>query len=633
MLTLLKNLTTKTNSLLNNPRNVLTFLISGFSILYIVLGIFRDIVADESLYLRETLLISESFKSFVWPGNLGVGLHGFLFKIPVAIIFIFTGPSTIVATFYNILLSILCALLFYKILNKLFIDKFWVLSGVFLMLTSFRFVSSSPTYLRETPVLLATLILYYVIINRKSKWLIGLSFLLILEAKEHVFFTLAPAYILYVLYKETCLKQAGNSITSILKKIMFELYQSFSLSIIYLILMFFTALIPLNSFTAAMIGLVDNGFEWHKREFSVERATANNDKSIDSKTMPLLDQSVLKNELPKYSLSALLGRVSDFIVIVINLTLSYIGKLAYPRSFSFISVPKIILVPSLLMSIYMTKIWLKNQNIHFLFFSFSYWMYLLIFIIRSSHGRYLFPIVPVIIVFFVYFIKEGLKNTSFSAKVMAITLFFIITGLFFETTFILEKLLLNFLLFILLIFLLYMEKINNPYLVLFRLGTFVFFGISTLAAYLAFSFIRGQLDVVKRFGINKNCGQIMALANNNDKIWVNNIGWGQLAQFYRNDTVLEPEWNWKLQDWIPKKHMLKTVGYPNTFDFDWNGEGNFKKQIYMNKIDKVLLVESTLPKYSFAYQNKLDLLKSANWLRLRETAKLKNKHLYIFDVL
>jgi len=620
MATLLTELEKRISLLKFNPKYIFYLMVGLFSMLYIFLGIFRDVVADESLYLRESLLIADSIKSFRWFGNLGVGLHGFLFKIPVAILFIFTGPSAYVATFYNIFLAILCILLFYRIVNLIIKNEYWVLGTVFLLLTSFRFASSTPTYLRETPVLLTVLYLIYTVITNKNKWVVGLSFLLMLDAKEHVFYSLVPGYMAYsIVYEASVTKH--QRLYTLIKKTILHLYQAFSLSTIYLILMFFTGSIPLNMFNASILGITDQGLSWQMNQFSVQQATDNNIKSSDAKTISLIDLTQATNP------------IKGFLIKIINTFLLYLGKILYPRTFSFLSVPKIIIIPSLFMSFVMAKKWFRGKNIPLLLLPILYWIYLIIFILRSSHGRYLFPIVPIILIFFVFFLRDGFKNKKLSVIVLFSTLIFVIGGLVFETSYVTEKILLNAFLFSQLTLLFYLTHYRKRTLTYFYVFTIICLGVATISAFAAFSLFRGQLGSVQRFGINRECSKIVSHLNLRDAVWINNIGWGQLFYFYRYNTVIEPEWFWVLPKWVPKKNMLKTVGIPNTFEFGWTNTEEFKQEVYQRGLNKVVLIKSLVPNKVFSYQEKESVLMQQSWLSLKDTLDLKNKKVYIFEVI
>ena len=57
-------------------------------LLGIALGIFRDAHKDDALYLQDATVMARSLEGGRWFGNEAVGLHGFLFKLPVALVFL-----------------------------------------------------------------------------------------------------------------------------------------------------------------------------------------------------------------------------------------------------------------------------------------------------------------------------------------------------------------------------------------------------------------------------------------------------------------------------------------------------------------------------------------------------------------
>ncbi len=168
----------------------------------ITLSIMRYPGSDESYYLRETTLISNCFKDFQWIGNEMVGVHGFLFKIPVALLFLITGPSVFVATIVNVLFGViiiyLCFLIFLKITNS----WEWALAGSFLIATNVFFIRVLPTYLRDYPAMLSVLLFIYIILTKKSNIWIAFCLLLILDAKESVFLMILPGFLIWIIFDE-----------------------------------------------------------------------------------------------------------------------------------------------------------------------------------------------------------------------------------------------------------------------------------------------------------------------------------------------------------------------------------------------------------------------------------------------
>ena len=95
--------------------------------LCLVLGLsvlpFRNATLDDDLYLWETSIMTEALSRSEWIGDYAVGTHGFVFKLPVALVFLLTGPSLEIATVWNILLACVSLYLFYKILKEYFKNK------------------------------------------------------------------------------------------------------------------------------------------------------------------------------------------------------------------------------------------------------------------------------------------------------------------------------------------------------------------------------------------------------------------------------------------------------------------------------------------------------------------------------
>ena len=201
------------------------FLIILIFIFYFVFSFFRDTTGDETEYLHETIMITETMRDGKWFGNYATGLHGFLFKLPVALIFLFTGPSVFIATLFTIFLSAISCWLFFKLLHKHFKLRYWSLAGIFLLATNFVFFISSLTFLREIPVLFTILLFFYAIFSKKNRWIIGLTLLLIFDAKEYVFFIIAPAFIIWIIFEEYLLNKrvTFNLINNVIIKICIDI--------------------------------------------------------------------------------------------------------------------------------------------------------------------------------------------------------------------------------------------------------------------------------------------------------------------------------------------------------------------------------------------------------------------------
>lgn len=661
----------KLNSLDEGTINKLAlFLIILIFIFYFVFSFFRDASADETEYLHETIMMTEVLKKGEWFANYATGLHGFLFKLPIALVFLFTPPSVFIATLFTILLSTISCWLFYKLLYKYLKFGNWALAGTLLLATNFEFFRSSISFLREIPVLFTVLLFLNAVFSKKNRWIIGLTLLLMLDAKEHVFFTIAPAFIIWIILEEYLLNKGIT--LNLIKNIIARGIAGFLPSIIFLIFMFCSGLIPLNMFNASILGLTKSENTWASFQFSTPAATANlmGDKAVQMAQIPVKTNNVFEisfstqiptlvdNEksqtTPSHSSSVVPIESSMFIttpiiirvvlvyffsllkvnvILAINLFLAYLGKILYPRTFSFISVPMIIVMPSFITSLYLFKEWIKKKQTKLLIFPVIMWIYFLIFIVRISHGRYLFSIVPIILVLFIIFLKGSIKNSSKVENILKITLIFVIGTLFFESSFLIYKIVLNSILFISLICFFYIKRHKKRQNLIANTFIIIMFGLSTLLPSIAFSYTQGQISEYRRWGRNREIEKIISYFNEDEKIWFNGFrAWDHLLYFYRKDLNYNPQWKWELEDYILKKYLLITPKEKNTFIFSATKLSNFKELIQNNNIDKLALIYSTISDFEFPMQEKLIELKRQEWLKLTKKVVLKNKILYIFDV-
>ena len=144
------NYSTKYKNIVKKNRKFFAFLIINSLILASFL-LYRAPRADETIYLRDTLIIYRALESGENPFKYNVGLHGILFKVPVALAFFITGPSILVATLSNIVLGILSLILLYFLVKKHILQNPWALLTTSLLAFSYRFFGSGTTFLREMP--------------------------------------------------------------------------------------------------------------------------------------------------------------------------------------------------------------------------------------------------------------------------------------------------------------------------------------------------------------------------------------------------------------------------------------------------------------------------------------------------
>ena len=114
---------------------------------------------------------------------------------------------------------------------------------------------------------------------------------------------------------------------------------------------------------------------------------------------------------------------------------------------------------------------------------------------------------------------------------------------------------------------------------------------------------------------------------------INDPGWNMLINVYRGDNRYNPEWKWEFKDWVPRKEGLKSFDRHSAFQPTGISIANDVRGVENYDIDKVALIVSTLDDYSLGYEHKLERYMSADWLLLEDVIPLKNKDLYIFDVI
>ncbi len=246
----------KLNTALKKIEPYYPFFVIGFAVIYgIIYGLFLYFPSpDEWQYLHETIVISEYLKNWEWFGNAQVGTHGSLFKIPPAIIMIFTKPTIYIPYFYHVLLICFNVIVFYKVALILFNSKGWSFVATFYFIASSLMLQGSFRYLRETPSILILTVLFYTILTKKHSLIIGIVLLILLEAKEYIGIMGIGGVLLY--YSYNYLKEMKTIFS--LKSIGVYLIRSAATvipSFIFLFLMYYTGFIPENKHISLIFGL------------------------------------------------------------------------------------------------------------------------------------------------------------------------------------------------------------------------------------------------------------------------------------------------------------------------------------------------------------------------------------------
>lgn len=235
--------------LIENKYPILAFSIP--LVIGLILSFFRFPGYDEIIYLYDSTYIYESFKNGIWIGDSGVGAHGFIFKIPVALIYFVTGPNIFVATISNVFFGALASLLMYKIFNHFINDPKLSVYSIFVVVFSYQWLQSFPTYLRDLPSAFALLLFFWYFIKKRNFFVLGLLLLLVFDSKEYVGLFIMPPIFLWIFINEFILNKS-----SFLKKLYAYTYKNlllFSPTVIFVYLMFWTNLVPINDVVGSIL--------------------------------------------------------------------------------------------------------------------------------------------------------------------------------------------------------------------------------------------------------------------------------------------------------------------------------------------------------------------------------------------
>jgi len=598
-----------------------------YTVVLLFLSLFRNASADEAYYLKEVSLVAELLRHGIWLGDYGVGLHGVLFKIPVALIYIIIGKSSIfLATSFTILLTSACLVIFYKIVREYFLKEKYAIWATILFSVTFHLLETTLSFNRDIPAAFTVLLFVLLFLRNAKAKSLALIFLLMLDAKEHVFLTVSTAYLIYLIIdfiRDFNIAKSFNLFGLFLKKIIV----TYSLSFVWIILMFTTSIVPMNMFVASIGGVIEAGQDWNKSQFSTEVASQN---LMEGAEKNIFKVSELSNIEKICSPTKEEKSAKCVIISLFDTAISYFGKILYPRTFSFISIPKIIVLPAIIHAMVLLVHWYKKQDKKYLL-PIMLFVNIAVVILRVSHGRYMLGVSFLFILFFILFLKDGYRKVRYFRNVLLATTIFVLLGLLFETTFLIPKIILELSLLISM-WSIWFFRNKGKFLKSFTKKIFLL-GLITgmFLTYLAFSYEIGQISSYIKYGNNREIDIVTNYLKKEERVWINDFGSGELINVYRENYYNEPEWNWELASWIPKKHLLKTYSYNNTFSFGIDRIESFYQMVNKYQIEKIALVVSTLDE-SLLEQDKLPILKSQNWLKLINEIKLKNKILYIFEV-
>ncbi len=599
----------KYTKILNNEKLIK---IIGFCLIvlfYAILGIFKFSQKDEVLYMRESLLMAELLKNGEWFGNYAVGTHGFLFKLPIAIAYIIIGPNSYITSLYNGVLAGLTFLIFYKIARKHFnLNTYYSSLALTLVLLNAQILISTFLFLREPAVLL--IVGYFIdsVFEKRGKIYQGLILLIMFDAKEHVFFTISTFYMIGLAI-ESYFVNGLRKIKCIFEDLSKYAFKLFVPTAIIVIFMHTTQFIPINMYASYVIGTIDGGANSQLKQI---RTGSNNNVKLEN------IYSVRSN----YEDSAIYKSTEKIILAFKkSVFVKYIFKIFYPRTFGFLSLQLIFIIPAIYEAIRCASRHAKVGRYEHSTLLSILLGYLLIYIIYYSHGRYLVPVIPFLSFYFIKYLINVKKSNEF---VLYIALLIFLVSLFYEVSYHEEKLILGLIICCaMMAFLLLNHRglKNVGFFLVVLVVTLI--NMTTGMSYL-YSESLGQIKNNIMWGRDGEFGIISKLVPINEKVMINDNE--RLLAFYRGDHSTETEVLWTLNDNIPKKDML--IQYNSALTSGYSG--NYCLEVLdhaRNEGTKYILLLESLRKTKFPYQQCVNEFTT----RCGEFKKeeLKGKRIYI----
>jgi hypothetical protein len=605
------------------------------------LATMRDARRDENLYLMETAIMADCLRSGQWFGNEAVGVHGFLFKIPAAVLFLVFGKSVYAATAVNVVISAVTILVACGVFRRILKSDWWAFVATLMLLVNFQFVKLTPSYTRDIPSMLCLLLVADAIARRRHHWWIGLLLVLLLDAKEYAFFLVLPAYGLWILIDEWDRRRDGQ-ITGMARRVLARGTAAVLPAIVYLVLMFCTSLVPLNMFAANALGLGAGGFDNHAFDrFNVGAATRNawrrggeivkleeEKRRIDERKRK---QQKTAPDDHDWTAGPTIDRTKkDGPIVVLA---RYFGKLFYPNLFSLDGIPKAVALPALVMSIGLFRR-RREDGAEWAPICMITWIFVLFLIFVASLPRYMIPVFPFLIMLYTQFLREGLTRGRWTALVIAAATAYGIAGIFHHSGGHVHRLMFNVLLGLATAAaaIAATRRWRGSLLATACIVAIVCGTSATAMTRYALHHRKAQVWNHKTFGYNVELERILQEFGPDDRFWLHDVEWRELLHFYTGQRPATPEWRGPLKDWIPKKHLLHRYGEHRAFNFWWKDDGkDFRNRLNAHRIDRVALVVSRVKKRKFfPYQEYLWWFKQEPWLQFEKQVPLKNKSLYLF---
>ncbi len=586
----------------------------------IVLALFRNAIKDETIYLNDAAWMAECLRHGHWFGNEGVGLHGFLFKLPAAILFLCLGRSVFVATMTTVVMGTIAIWITYRVFWKMLGSVKLAFVGTWLVLTVYPFVQCLPTFMRDIPAFLAVLLLIEATISGRGRWWMGFLLMLILDAKETTFFMIAPAFVIWVVLDE--FGHSADRETRSLRtwgQITGRWMAGFLLPLSYIVLMMCTDAVPFNQYLARVLGLTDR---W-----------------IGGVVSQFVSWDPAGNTVGRYRMLPRLQVPEGtwhWAGTILDNAIFYAGKLFHPKTFSILTVSKVIIVPGLAMSFRLFCEWYRSRETRLLLLPLIMWTSLVEYQIGVTVGRYLLPVLPVLVYFFLRFIL-CLDERRYAMRVLAVTACALSLELFYELYMVPAKILVAFCPVVLLSTAVFLQPRNGlsanrlAVVAVFLLGGM---GAATsLAA--SWSIAQGQLNNHVRFGYNRDCERILSQIPADARIWISCTEWSALPSFYRGEPPVIEDAIHNVRQWVPKVKLMRDVEDIDrvlTFTDEVADIDQLRELVRRKRIEKILAVISKTHRVKFMSQDLAESLLREDWLQMERRIPAKNQDIYVLSV-
>ncbi|HRY22663.1 MAG TPA: hypothetical protein P5311_02795, partial [Candidatus Dojkabacteria bacterium] len=231
-------------------------------------------------------------------------------------------------------------------------------------------------------------------------------------------------------------------------------------------------------------------------------------------------------------------------------------------------------------------------------------------------------------IMYIYLIFKQRLTLKQKKTIFIATFMYVSAGVYFETSYVLVKVLLEYSMLTLFLTMLIQPKTKYIRYLLVLILTAGSMGSAVL-----FSYVQGPIYGYLNWGTNRNAKEIAELIPDDAKYWINSPGNVSLISVYNNERYLSPEWKWKLHEIVPRRDSFKTIGELQSYSFPIGDIEAFKKNLYEYGIEKLVFIKTDIEDEAYPDQEYLgDLMSISSWLRLEKKVEYKGMEVYIFDI-